>query len=105
MSPPPPPIILLPALSVDCDPPADAVFSGDFATPCSVGLTVRNRSDAPARYRLKTNRPGRFTASPVEGQLPANSSVAVALTVAPFKYKPKEESSRAKESAFLLMAR
>lgn len=52
-----------------------------------------------SRFRVKTNHPGKYTALPVEGALPAHSSVAVALTVAPFEYRPGET----KEGAFLLM--
>ncbi len=30
-------------LTVESEPATDAVFSGDFKTACSVGLTIRNR--------------------------------------------------------------
>ncbi len=63
---------------------------------------IPDRSNVNVRYRVKTNRPRRLVSNPCEGKVPALSSVAVALTLAPNKRRSSSVKSKG-ESAFLVV--
>ncbi|KAG7455488.1 hypothetical protein MATL_G00257240 [Megalops atlanticus] len=74
------------------DPPNDLRFKGPFTDVVTTNLKLKNPSDRPVCFKVKTTAPRRYCVRPNSGLIDAGATVTISVMLQPFDYDPNEKS-------------
>ncbi|XP_036374962.1 vesicle-associated membrane protein-associated protein A-like [Megalops cyprinoides] len=74
------------------DPPNDLRFKGPFTDVVTTNLKLKNPSDRPVCFKVKTTAPRRYCVRPNSGLIEAGATVTISVMLQPFDYDPNEKS-------------
>ncbi|KAJ8407015.1 hypothetical protein AAFF_G00292910 [Aldrovandia affinis] len=74
------------------DPPNDLKFKGPFTDVITTNLKLKNPSDRPVCFKVKTTAPRRYCVRPNSGLIEPGATVIISVMLQPFDYDPNEKS-------------
>ncbi|KAJ8337175.1 hypothetical protein SKAU_G00383950 [Synaphobranchus kaupii] len=74
------------------DPPSDLKFKGPFTEVVTTSLSLKNPSERPVCFKVKTTAPRRYCVRPNSGLVEPGTAVIISVMLQPFEYDPNEKS-------------
>ncbi|XP_035285309.1 vesicle-associated membrane protein-associated protein A-like [Anguilla anguilla] len=74
------------------DPPSDLKFKGPFTDVVTTNLRLKNPSERPVCFKVKTTAPRRYCVRPNSGLIEPGATVIISVMLQPFEYDPNEKS-------------
>ncbi|XP_017151233.2 vesicle-associated membrane protein-associated protein B/C-like [Drosophila miranda] len=72
------------------DPEHELFFAGPFNQPIVTILTLRNNSDVPLAFKIKTTTPKRYFVRPSIGLIPPSRAIHVGICLEPFNWDQQQ---------------
>ncbi|KAJ8272888.1 hypothetical protein GJAV_G00094630 [Gymnothorax javanicus] len=74
------------------EPPSDLRFKGPFTDVVTTSLKLRNPSEKPVCFKVKTTAPRRYCVRPNSGLIAPGLTATISVMLQPFDYDPNEKS-------------
>ncbi len=78
------------------EPPMELSFRGPFTQPVTSSLRLKNPSDRPVCFKIKTTAPQRYCVKPNSSVIEPQDEMVVAVSLQPFDYDPMVNKNKHK---------